>query len=107
MHYRANKLDAHGAREWWCRIMCTYRLDEMLFLDETSKDNSALKRPPLHPVLGHGSILQFLLTNRRTFGYSLRGEPALARETCGLRGLRVSALAAFSSKGFTEYWAGR
>ena len=56
--------------------------DMILAIDETSKDSRALQR---------------------SFGYSLRGEPAIGGDSLRPRGDRVSALTSLSTKGFVAW----
>lgn len=87
--------------------MTKYKPEDLLFFDETSKDNSALRRCAARGrtrTRAQPSRATNPVPRRRTEGYSIRGQPALSGETVGLKGLRVSSLAAFSGTGGFEDW---
>lgn len=74
----AKERDAHAARCFKEMVAKRYKLEQLLAVDETSKDKRAF---------------------RRTFGYATRGGPAIGNSGLGPRGERVSALCSFDMHG--------
>ena len=99
MSYRAKQLDVVRARNWWCRIMVTYSSDEMLFFDETSKDNRALRRPACPPAPAPApASAQCLPLTSRSLLQELRlqppwGAPPLLGGDCHSRRCQILSLA--------------
>lgn len=82
LRHLALQRDQVAANKWWVDFT-RYDMGKVIFLDETSKDNRAV---------------------RRSFGYALRGRtPSAASAFENIHGTRISALCAFTLNGFEDW----
>ena len=78
----AAQRDDQRAEAFWCELMTFHTMEEILVLDEMSRDRSAM---------------------RGSFGWGARGCPPVQGDLPHYRDQRVSALCAFSTNGFEDW----
>ena len=90
-------------------MLTHYRAKQLLFLDETAKDERAerryvlSRRLPTDPLSPHSSSLP-APSDRREWGYALRGEEPLSSLGYLASRERTSSIATFDVKGFVSWY---